>query len=332
MSTRLDSFAPTVISTLRYRDLKRATEWLCRAFGFETHNFAGDGEGGVLYSELSFGTSTIVLTSAGDPQLRGLMTQPDEIGGAETQICYLVVDDVDSYYNRAKAAGAAFVSDVAADDSGNRSFTCRDLEGHIWTFGTYAPSRPQALRTGPAHLGRGQRPGLWELNSRRWGAAAAATAMAALLVWFCFELKSFSHREAVSSVAAAAAPPVGSALQAEQPSGNTAAGMATGEPVRLVQARPDRVMLEQVVQEAHAQLAHARAAEEAAEHAATQAQTQLAEEHTHREALVQAVRGARAQLAQERAGKEAAARSSSTKDLGTSNDLTSAPGSPFASF
>jgi uncharacterized glyoxalase superfamily protein PhnB len=29
--------------------------------------------------------------------------------------------------------------DIKTQDYGGRDYTCRDLEGHVWTFGTYDP-------------------------------------------------------------------------------------------------------------------------------------------------------------------------------------------------
>jgi uncharacterized glyoxalase superfamily protein PhnB len=29
--------------------------------------------------------------------------------------------------------------DLKTQDYGGRDYTCRDLEGHVWTFGTYDP-------------------------------------------------------------------------------------------------------------------------------------------------------------------------------------------------
>ena len=67
------------------------------------------------------------------------MKQPDEIGGAETQTAYVIVKDADAVYSRAKAAGAKIVIDIKNEDYGGRGFSCRDLEGHLWNFGTYDP-------------------------------------------------------------------------------------------------------------------------------------------------------------------------------------------------
>jgi uncharacterized glyoxalase superfamily protein PhnB len=67
------------------------------------------------------------------------MKQPDEIDGAETQTAYVIVSDADALHARAKAAGAKIVFDIKDEDYGGRGFSCRDLEGRLWNFGTYDP-------------------------------------------------------------------------------------------------------------------------------------------------------------------------------------------------
>ena len=51
----------------------------------------------------------------------------------------MIVSDTDAIYARAKAAGAEILLDIEDKDYGGRGFTCRDLEGHIWSFGSYDP-------------------------------------------------------------------------------------------------------------------------------------------------------------------------------------------------
>jgi len=67
------------------------------------------------------------------------MKHPDQVGGFETQSAYLVVSDADELYRRAKAAGARIVIEIKDEDYGGRGFSCSDLEGHLWSFGTYDP-------------------------------------------------------------------------------------------------------------------------------------------------------------------------------------------------
>jgi uncharacterized glyoxalase superfamily protein PhnB len=81
----------------------------------------------------------IMLGSMSDSEFGRLMKMPDQIGGAETQTAYVIVSDADLVYRQAKAAGAEIVIDIKDEDYGGRGFSCRDLEGHIWNFGTYDP-------------------------------------------------------------------------------------------------------------------------------------------------------------------------------------------------
>src|SRR5262249_7955542 len=49
------------------------------------------------------------------------------------------VEDARAHQARAKEAGAEIVLDIKAETSAGRGYSCRDLEGHIWNFGTYDP-------------------------------------------------------------------------------------------------------------------------------------------------------------------------------------------------
>lgn len=131
----------TVIPCLRYRDAPAAIEWLCTAFGFEKHAIYPNPDGTIAHAQLSFGNGMVMLGSLrpDDSEWGRLMTQPDEIGGAETQSPYLIVMDADAIYHRAQAAGAMIVVEIKDEDYGGRGFSCRDLEGRLWNFGTYDP-------------------------------------------------------------------------------------------------------------------------------------------------------------------------------------------------
>lgn len=129
----------TVIPCLRYRSAAAAIEWLCENFGFEKGLVVpGDGDE-IAHAQLKHGEGMVMLGSVTDTEFGRLMKQPDEIGGAETQTAYVVVSDADSIYQRAKAAGARVAIEVRDEDYGGRGFSCYDLEGHLWNFGTYNP-------------------------------------------------------------------------------------------------------------------------------------------------------------------------------------------------
>jgi uncharacterized glyoxalase superfamily protein PhnB len=135
----------TVISCLRYRDAPAAIDWLQRAFGFEPQLVVPDSQGGIAHAQLRFGNGMVMLGSMRDDEFGKLMAHPDEIGGRETQSAYVIVEDADVVYASAKAAGSKIVTEIKDEDYGGRGFSCRDLEGHLWNFGTYDPwQEPQA--------------------------------------------------------------------------------------------------------------------------------------------------------------------------------------------
>ena len=128
-----------IIPSMRYRNAPAAIDWLCKAFGFEQHLVVPDGNGGIAHAQLTFGNGMIMLSSVGGGLFGKLMKHPQDIDGCETQSAYVIVADCDAHCARAKASGATMLRDVQDEDYGGRGYTCRDLEGHIWSFGSYHP-------------------------------------------------------------------------------------------------------------------------------------------------------------------------------------------------
>ena len=141
MTNQAKSCPSTIIPSLRYRDALAAIDWLTRAFGFEKQAvYLAPDNKTVQHAQLIFGNGMIMLGSVDNGGEAGkLMVQPDEIGLRETKGVYLVVTDADAVYATAKAARAEMVLDIRDMDYGGRAFTCRDLEGHTWSIGTYDP-------------------------------------------------------------------------------------------------------------------------------------------------------------------------------------------------
>jgi uncharacterized glyoxalase superfamily protein PhnB len=129
----------TVITGMRYRNALKMIDWLVEAFGFEKQAVYADGET-VMHAQLTFGNGMVMLGSV-NPKSPAApwMTQPDEVGGKETQAPYLVVKDIEGLYARAKKAGAKMVMELETKDYGGSGFTCLDPEGHVWHVGTYDP-------------------------------------------------------------------------------------------------------------------------------------------------------------------------------------------------
>lgn len=121
---------------MRYADARGAMRWLQQAFGFEEHMVVPGEDGTIAHAELKLGSDMIMIGSQRDDRFR--MRPPGKDGFA-SQGCYIVVDDVDAHYARAVAAGAQVMTDLYDTDYGSREYVVRDLEGHIWSFGTYRP-------------------------------------------------------------------------------------------------------------------------------------------------------------------------------------------------
>ena len=263
----------TIVPTLRYRDVAAAIDWLCNAFGLERHLVVPGEDGAIHYAQLTFGDGMIMLGPVGaQSAFDGLMTQPADTGGAETQICYLFVEDAAAHCARAKAAGAEIVLDI--EEEGGRGYSCRDPEGHIWNFGTYDPwKRPAGKAVEPDEEERAP-PRAGALG--RW-VKRTAVAMGVLIVM------------AATAVIGDWAYGVG----AWQPweSETQGADGATEVPARI----------------GREQLARAREAREAAEQAAKEARERLAQERSARETAERAAQETREQLAKvgaEQGGKE----------------------------
>lgn len=132
--------ATHVIPALIYNDAAAAIEFLGKAFGFEKH-LVIPGDGHVIHhAELSLGGLMVMLGSAkSGSEYSKLVKTPKENGGFVTQSPYIVVDDPDTLYDRAKMNGAKIVIDIKDEDYGGRGFTCADPEGNLWSFGSYDP-------------------------------------------------------------------------------------------------------------------------------------------------------------------------------------------------
>ena len=117
-----------------YADAIAARGWLT-ALGFAEGILVTDEQNPavVVHSELSWpeGGRVMVSSRAHDSKFA---TAPGAQG------VYVVCDDPDAVFARAQALNAEVVQGMEEADYGSRGFSIRDLEGNIWSFGTYAGS------------------------------------------------------------------------------------------------------------------------------------------------------------------------------------------------
>jgi PhnB protein len=120
----------TVTPYLLYEDVEAAAQFLARAFGFREIDRATGAAGGThLELEVAPDASSVYV---GQPPAG--FQGPAEVGG--TSLVYVLVDDVDAHYARAKAAGATIVEELVDTPFGHRRYTCDDPQGHEWSFAT----------------------------------------------------------------------------------------------------------------------------------------------------------------------------------------------------
>ena len=124
-----------IFPTFRYREPAKMIDWLERAFGFTTHARHGDGDR-VDHAELAFAGSLIMLGGVRDDAYGRMVGAPGPGNGTSL---YLVTDDPDALFARAKAAGATVEEEPTDRPYGSRDFIVRDPEGFVWCFGTYGP-------------------------------------------------------------------------------------------------------------------------------------------------------------------------------------------------
>jgi uncharacterized glyoxalase superfamily protein PhnB len=127
------------IPFLAYDDARAALEWLTKAYGLEQSAVHETPDGRVAHAEMRFGDSMVMLGTvfANDWGMR----TPSELGGVNQGV-YVIVDDIEAHYERARGADAEIVRPLADTDYGSREYMSRDREGNIWSFGTYRPESP----------------------------------------------------------------------------------------------------------------------------------------------------------------------------------------------
>ena len=136
----------TITPYLLYEDVDAALDWLGRAFGFEEQLRFTSEAGYVNHAEMRLGDAAIYMGDPGDH-----FKNPKRLG-QETVGIYVLVDDVDAHYARAKAAGAEINEELVEKDYGDRRYTATDPEGHVWYFA-------QTMR---------------EVEAEEWGATVSA--------------------------------------------------------------------------------------------------------------------------------------------------------------
>lgn len=117
-----------------YRDARAALGFLVEAFGFEEREiYAREGDPSIIeHGELRWplGGGVMFGTAGKDDSAFGRRVPGNDA-------VYVVCDDPDALFERARSRGAEVVRPLKDEDYGSRGFTVRDPEGNLWSFGTY---------------------------------------------------------------------------------------------------------------------------------------------------------------------------------------------------
>jgi uncharacterized glyoxalase superfamily protein PhnB len=121
---------PAIVPILRYKDAPRAIDFLETAFGFTRQMVHEGDDGEILHAQLTYGDGMVMLSSARDDGFGSHVGEGWQ---------YVVIEDADAHFAKAKQAGAEILSELEDQDYGSRDYSARDFEGNRWSFGTYRP-------------------------------------------------------------------------------------------------------------------------------------------------------------------------------------------------
>ena len=131
---------PSVIPMISYEDGIEALEWLASAFGFRETARLTAPDGRLSHGEMRAGDGLIMLASP-TPDYRGPKRHREACEQARrwSTVPWIIdgvlvyVEHLERHLARAKAAGAAILSEIEDGPPGRR-YRAEDLEGHRWFF------------------------------------------------------------------------------------------------------------------------------------------------------------------------------------------------------
>jgi uncharacterized glyoxalase superfamily protein PhnB len=114
----------TVIPVLVYPNVRQAVAWLSAAFGFAERTRIGESH----RAQMSIGEDGAMIVA----DVRGEQQPPQE--GIVTHVMKVRVENVEAWYERARAHGARVLEPPIDREYGERECTVEDLAGHRWQF------------------------------------------------------------------------------------------------------------------------------------------------------------------------------------------------------
>lgn len=126
--------APSVWTTLSYRDARAGIEFLVTAFGFVEHTvIADEADSSVVHhAELIWPPGGGLMLGSVDPE------SPVTGAGQASAYCVTLTDEeVDTIHERTVKLGGTSVRPPVDQPYGGRGCSVADPEGNQWSFGSY---------------------------------------------------------------------------------------------------------------------------------------------------------------------------------------------------
>jgi uncharacterized glyoxalase superfamily protein PhnB len=126
---------------IAYADGLRAMDWLAAAFGFRERARWLDDDGVLTHGEMATDRGLVMMATP-TPAYEGPLQHRSHCdqAAAWSAVPWVVdgvlayVDDIESHFERAKAAGATLLSGIEEGPEDSRLYRVEDLEGHRWMF------------------------------------------------------------------------------------------------------------------------------------------------------------------------------------------------------
>ncbi|HEX6859267.1 MAG TPA: glyoxalase/bleomycin resistance/extradiol dioxygenase family protein [Caulobacteraceae bacterium] len=120
---------PTIASAIFYRDPRGAIELLKAAFGFELVTLIETPDGNLAHSQMALDGATIMVGG----EWMADVASPASVGGKNTQFIHIhIAGDIDAHCEQARAAGMTITQEPQDQFFGDRTYRCKDPEGHMW--------------------------------------------------------------------------------------------------------------------------------------------------------------------------------------------------------
>jgi uncharacterized glyoxalase superfamily protein PhnB len=122
---------PAIWSEACYRNPDAAVDWIERTLGFSRTLTVPDERGALIHAELKLGPGVCMVAPR--------PASTDEWGDIQVLV-HLRVEDPDTHFGRARAAGATVVREPQTTPYGARFYAVRDPEGFAWWISNYTPA------------------------------------------------------------------------------------------------------------------------------------------------------------------------------------------------